>query len=235
MRKTQIICKPDQNKAALFTYAEHRCSIPLMKTLTVIFFLLLFGISVIAQDNQPKPNQWKGLILDKSTADDVIKKFGKADKDKKDDIRILDLNKLFTEKLKKGEFRVIRYKKVDLAKDVSFTFDESNILILIEFKPQDKLPVQSFLQAYPDIEFQPSIPVILGITSQNSYILQAKTDSSFVLSMVTTSALASIFGKTGNVEINRQTQSNNTLSGNIWMVQLVSKTLTNTKNQDVLK
>jgi len=206
-----------------------------MKTPTVIFFLLLFGISVIAQDNQPKPNQWKGLILDKSTADDVIKKFGTPDKDKKDDIRILDTNKRFSEKLKKGEFRVIRYKKLDLAKDVSFTFDENNTLIFIEFKPQDKLPVQSFLQAYPDTEFQPSILVILGIKSQNSYILQAKTDNSFILSMVTTSAFASIFGKTGNVEMNRQTQSNNTLNGNIWMVQLVSKTLTNTKNQDVLK
>ena len=211
-----------------------------MKNFTIILILLFLEISVIAQDNtiqdtQPKPNQWKGLVLDKSTADDVIKKFGKADKDKKDNIRILDLNKLFTEKLKKNEFRVIRYKKVDLAKDVSFTFDENNILILIEFKPQDKLPVQSFLQAYPDIEFQPSIPVILGISSQNSYFLQAKTDSSFVLSMVTTSALASIFGKTRNVEINRQTQSNNTLSGDVWMVQLVSKTLTNTKNQDVLR
>jgi hypothetical protein len=206
-----------------------------MKTLTVILFLLSLGISVIAQDNQPKPNQWKGFILDKSTADDVIKKFGTPDKDKKDDIRVLDLNKQFSEKLKKGEFRVVRYKKVDLAKDVSFTFDENNILIFIEFKPQDKLPVQSFLQAYSDIEFQPSVPVILGIKSQNSYILQAKTDNSFILSMVTTSAFASIFGKTGNVEINRQTQSNNTLNGNIWMVQLVSKTLTNTKNQDVLK
>jgi hypothetical protein len=206
-----------------------------MKTLTIIFFILSFGISAIAQNDQPKPNQWKGLILDESTADDVIKKFGKPDKDKKDDIRILDLSKQFSEKLKKGEFRVIRYKKVDLAKDVSFTFNEENILIFIEFKPQDKLPVQSFLQAYPDIEFQPSVPVILGIRSANSYTLQAKTDKSFILSMVTTSAFSSVFGKTGNVEINKQTQSNNTLNGNVWMVQLVSKTLTNTKNQDVLK
>ena len=126
------------------------------------------------------------------------------------------------------------YKEIEQAKDIKFGFNKNNKLIFIQFEPKEKIEVQAFLKAFSDIKFKPVSQVVLGMVDNTNYILQGEQNG-YVIAGVRRSTLGSIFGNTGGLERNTQTQSNETLIGKVVVVQFVSKSLENNQNTDVLK
>ena len=74
-------------------------------------------------------------------------------------------NQGFDRKLAKSEYRIINYKSIEQAKDIQFVFNSDCILVLMEFRPEEKIPVQSFINAYEPVEFAPVVPRVLGMLS----------------------------------------------------------------------
>jgi hypothetical protein len=61
-----------------------------LPVLLTTILLFLAAVPALAQDG-PKPDRWRGLVIDESTPDDAIKVLGKPSKDEVGRIRVFDL------------------------------------------------------------------------------------------------------------------------------------------------
>lgn len=195
----------------------------LIKLLFSVLLTIILISSLNAQTNSDKPLSWKGVSIDTSNSNDIIAKFGKAEKEETDRLDIPFLKtKDFSPKAYEKEWKVFKYKEIEKAQKVRFGFDKNDNLVYIQFKPPNKNPidVQAFLKAYDSIEFK-------VIDKVSTFILKGEHNGGYILAEVT-----------ANIFLQKRIKDENdtgSLTGIITNIQFISKTLENRENTDILK
>lgn len=208
-----------------------------MKRISFLLLCIAFAVGAYGQETSSTSNSeisWKGNILDLTTAEQVLAKYGKPEKDSTAGFEIFTVNQTFTKDVKKKKWRVIKYKtlnSVDSVEDIKFAFDPDNKLVFVQFEPSKKANVHGFLKAYPSIKFQPydMQGVSFGSNVTGHYSLQGKIDAGYVIALVEYGFL----GGRGGTELNKETQSNETLAGHVTWVQMISKRLEMSDKSDI--
>lgn len=99
-----------------------------------IIVVLFFNVALFGQSDKPRPDGWRGLVLDVSHPDDAIRLFGTPMKDK--DKTALDMQRplsWLSDKYKQKVFRTLTYKKLYGYKQVQLSFlDNKLVLISLE-------------------------------------------------------------------------------------------------------
>jgi hypothetical protein len=207
-----------------------------------IFVLVLcVGFAVGALGQEPSSVSraelsWKGNVIDLTTAEQILAKYGKPEKDSTTGFEVFTVNQTFTKETKKKKWRIIKYKTlpvVENIEDVKFAFDSDGKLIFLQFKPSKKASVQGFLKAYQAIKFQPydMTGISFGLNITAHYSVQGKMDTGYIIALVEYGFL----GGRGGTELNKETQSNDTLAGNVTFVQMISKRLKISDQSDIFK
>lgn len=217
-----------------------------MRYLFVSVFVFAFSISIFSQTDKPHPNQWKGLTLDQTTAQQILDKFGKPKFDKIEKINVPAISGFLTQELKKKKWRMINYNKIETAKNPIFVFDADSKLVLIHFEIEDLAP-QAFINAY-NSSFKPIFSGIDQTLNSSDYSRDANGNV-YAKNYPTTYYLFAIFDKSyvlggisnapsfGQALKNSAGISNSNLTypGSVKTIELVSRTLENKDNTDVLK
>ncbi len=106
----------------------------LYRIIASTIFLLFFTASLFAQSDKPRPDGWRGLILDVSNPDDATRLFGPPTKD--NDKIPLDMQRplsWLSDQYKQRVFRTLIYKKLNGYKQVKLSFlDNKLVLISLE-------------------------------------------------------------------------------------------------------
>lgn len=124
-----------------------------MKILLGLFFVFVFVVGGFAQSDSPQPNQWKELVLDQTSADEIIKRFGKPKSDKIEKVVIPAISQLLTKELKLKKWRILNYKTIENVKNTLLVFGTDNKLVIIHFELKDLAP-KVFIDAY-GLAFKP--------------------------------------------------------------------------------
>ena len=99
-----------------------------------IIIVLFFNVALFAQSDKPRPDGWRGLVLEVSNPDDAIRLFGTPVKDK--DKTALNMQRplsWLSDKCKQKVFRTLTYKKLYGYKQVQLSFlDNKLVLISLE-------------------------------------------------------------------------------------------------------
>ena len=171
-----------------------------------IILMLFCVVSLSAQGNDPRPDGWRGMVLNVSSPDDAIRLFGAPARDK--DKTALDIKRTvswLSDKRKQKVFRTLTYKKLHDYKQVQLSFldnklvligleapnaelednwidpDDLETLFAVSFKPhrlryKGKLPAPS--------EFQANAPTELKKDEYAYwYDMIAVTENSFIVAM----------------------------------------------------
>ncbi len=105
-----------------------------------ILIILLCATLVVAVGDQPRPDGWAGMVLDASTPDDAIHRFGTPTKDKGK--IALDLPRplsWLSDRYKEKIFRTLTYKKLPPFKQVHFSFFQDKLVAIIMEAPNAEL------------------------------------------------------------------------------------------------
>ena len=103
----------------------------LSRTFAGVILTLLFAGSIFAQGDQPRPDGWRGLVLEVSNPDDATRLFGPPVKDK--DKTALNPQRpvsWLSDKYKQKVFRTLTYKKLHGFKQVQFSFLENKLVLI---------------------------------------------------------------------------------------------------------
>jgi hypothetical protein len=110
-------------------------------SIVVSTLIILFcAASLFAVSDEPRPNQWAGMVLNVSNPDDAIRLFGMPAKDK--DRIPLDLPRplsWLSDRYKEKVFRTITYKKLHDYKQVQFSFLEGTLVAITMEAPNAEL------------------------------------------------------------------------------------------------
>jgi hypothetical protein len=208
-----------------------------MKTLLLI---LIFAFSVFAQS----PNSWKGLVLDEATPEKAIAVLGKPKTDKSNEsFRPLKFNEWFD--VKDKVFRIFHYEdesKIEGFKDVKLTFKD-NKLVAITLEPE-KIEANALSRAY-EVEFQYLSDKFSESTSPRDfernqgksypksyppgYYLMHNAEKSYIFALIANNSFGAILGKSMGVK-----DASESIPGKVAIIQLITKSLQETKSKDLL-
>jgi hypothetical protein len=96
------------------------------KVTSVLLLYISLAVGVLCQELSRTPKlelAWKGNVIDLTTAEQILTKYGKPEKDSTSGFEVLTVNQTFTKEIKKKNWRVIRYKTliaVENIEDVKF-------------------------------------------------------------------------------------------------------------------
>ena len=208
--------------------------------------------SLSAQDS-PKPDRWRGLVLDEATPEEAFSILGRAEKDNVDRLRVFYLSsKWITKKHKEKVFRTIRWKEnkglnpsVKGIKYVQLSF-LNNKLAMIEFEVKEKIDASALENIY-QIQFDPRIDGIdEAFNPQNFermqgrvypkiyptvYYLQSATENSFLGVLVDNASMGAVLKNVTGVK----DSPGNGFPGKIANFQIVTRRLENRDGEDALK
>ncbi len=204
-----------------------------------ILCLVLFSFSAFGQD--AKPDQWRGLEIDKSSPVDAVAKLGKPKSEKVDRLRVYGIDRVLSSRIKEKKFKVLEFEKKD---DVTpILVFENEKLVYIYLKIGGKQVSPNALKSIYGIGFEPHFDRLdmafwpekfqqdQGKTFARSYpvwyTLIGSAENSMVVAGVDNSSIASVLG-TASV-------NNGTFPGWVRQVQIVSRTLENKDGANVLK
>jgi hypothetical protein len=209
-----------------------------------IALVLSFAIFVQSQEqSSPKPDRWRGLLIDASTPEDAIRTLGQPKKDRLGGLRTYPLNKRLTIDHNSTGFRKLYYDNVEGIDHVELVFKDNKLLI-VEISPDKKFPAANLPTIY-DVQFVPKIsgfdqtfyprnyerdqgrvyPKNYPVT----YYLIAVTDKAFLSALVDNSSVGAIlFGS-------RSADDRTGFPGKVKIIQIISRTLENREGSDVLK
>lgn len=218
----------------LFTFAMLSCL-----TLTA------FGQTDKAQTytDSPKPDRWRGLVIDEATPDDAIKLLGKPKKDKTDSLQIFGIKDWLTKDIKQKKYRVLGYEKPEGLDYVVLGFLNDK-LVFIRLDPKN-LPTNALARAY-GIDFAPNFKGIdVAFNPKNFernqgkvypknypavYDLIAVSEKTFLCAAVDNSSFSSLLKEAMGVP-----DSTISFPGKIIYLQIVSRKLENLDGVDQLK
>jgi hypothetical protein len=199
--------------------------------------LLFFSLPLVAQ----QPDRWRGLIVDQSSPEDAIKTLGTPDSDKIDSFRVYKIDDWLTKSIREKKYRRLEFEKIEGFKKVILAFNE-NKLVFIELNPR-KLAANALENAY-GIPFQATADKFdMSLNPRNYettsgkvrprsfgsvYYLYSKAPTTFLLAGIGNTSLGSLLGtKSVNDDIG--------YPGHVLYLQIVSRTLENRDQTDILK
>lgn len=212
--------------------------------LIVAAFILVAFTFVVAQDQDtPKPDRWRGLVIDESTPGDAIRILGQPQSDKMSDLPVRRINNWITKTRKEKVFKRLKFNKPQGMDAVELYF-LSGKLVMIQLDTKDLKP--NSLAGVYGIEFRPMVEGIdesfnpkdfernQGRVYPKSYPtiyhMVAVSEKSFVSAMIDNSSFGSILRK--SVEIG---DSEGNYPGKVMFLQLISRSLENRDGADALK
>ena len=208
----------------------------------IYFLLLVLSISVMAQNNV-KPDQWRGFILNQSTPEDALRLLGLPAKDSIERLRIFDVDsKWITSKHKEKVFRQLTYKNTQSMDKVEFSFLDG-YLVMIDLDLEQETAASALSRIY-GIEF---IPKVSGLaeswmpgdyernqgriypkTYPTVYSLGGVSTNSFIGALVNNSSVGKILRDSIGV------RDTGDFPGKIARIQIISRVLENKDGSDAL-
>ena len=117
-------------------------------------FLVLFAVGASAQEG-PRPDRWRGLVLDEATPEDAGHALGKAASDKEDRLFIRNIDKWFVKGLNKKALRKMQFKEVQGFDKAELYFLDGKLVVLqLDFKKE--IAPNALANIY-GIEFRPYV------------------------------------------------------------------------------
>lgn len=217
-----------------------------MKYLTLICFLLICFSSAYPQSPEsPKPDRWRGLILDQSTPEDAIQILGQPASDKIGKLYVSKIQSWLSKRAKEKIFRTLEFKKPEGIDKARLSFLD-NKLVAIDLDVRKGIAPIALANIY-GVEFQPLVSAadvafrprdyesnqgrIYPKTYPTVYSMVAVSKNSFIDAMV--SNVPSFGGAlTRSMGIPDEP---GTFPGRVETVTIVSRTLENRDGSDVLK
>lgn len=214
-------------------------------TISLCLALSSFGQADEAQNNtdSPKPDRWRGLVIDEATPDDAIKLIGRPKKDKTDSLQIFGIKDWLTKDIKQKKYRVLGYEKPEGLDYVMLGFLEDK-LVFIKLDPK-KLPTNALARAY-GIDFAPNFNGIdIAFSPKNYernqgkvypknypavYDMIAVSEKTFLCAAIDNSSFSSVLKEAMGVP-----DSTISFPGKIIYLQIVSRKLENLDGIDQLK
>lgn len=218
-----------------------------MKTSTFVLPFPLLNVFAFAKEDSPKPNRWRGIVLDESTTADVIKVFGEPKKKDPKSRFFFTQSKWIRKKHRDSRWNKFHYENISDFEDVIFIFDEAGKVKVIQLEPsnKNKIPPENLSKAY-GIEITPIFGALdeyfspqnfkreqgkaYARTYPDLYRLGGGDDTAFVMAQVVNRSLGSILSQ--GLRVPTEAGS---LPGTVAMIQLVSRTLENKDGIDTLK
>lgn len=222
---------------------------PLTQTVLLLTALFLCANFVVAQEqDRPKPDGWRGLVLDQSSPDDAIRVLGKPDKDKVGSLTIYELHRWVTKKHKEKIYRNLEFKldkKEGVQKATLYFLNDKLVMITLDVKSGMVAP--NGLSNIYGISFYPMVSAmdlamfekdyernqgkIYPKTYPTVYSLVAVSERSFVSAMISNvPSFLGALGKSSGVP-----DEPGSFPGKVEFIQLISRTLENRDGADVLK
>lgn len=179
-----------------------------MKRAMLVAFLLLWPVAATSQESDgPKPDRWRGLVIDEATPEDAIKALGAPDTDKTDRIRVFDMDsKWISKKQEQKIFRKLQFKKLDGFDKAELDFLDGK-LAMIELDFDKEIPAAALSRIY-GIQFTPKVSGFTEAMSPGDfernqgkvypkiypsvYYLVAVTERVFVGSMIANNSFGSL-------------------------------------------
>jgi hypothetical protein len=198
------------------------------------------------EQDKPKPDRWRGLVLDQSTPEDAVKILGQPSQDKIGKLTVYDLQRWVSKKQKEKIFRNLEFKKPGGIDKATLSFlDNKLAMITLDVKSGTIAP-NGLANIYV-VPFQPMISAIdLAMfekdyernqgkiypkTYPTVYALVAVSERSFVSAMVSNvPSFPGALGKSMGVP-----DEPGSFPGKVEFVQLISRALENRDGADVLK
>ena len=218
-----------------------------MKASILLFTALLFPVFALSQDDSPKPNRWRGIVLDESTISDVIKAFGEPKKKDPKSRFFFTQSKWIGKKHRDSRWNKFHYENISDFEDVIFIFDEAGKVKVIQLEPsnKNKIPPENLSKAY-GIEMTPIFGALdeafntqnfkreqgkaYARTYPDMYRLGGGDETAFVMAQVENRSLGAILSQ--GLRVPTEAGS---LPGKVAIIQLVSRTLENKDGIDTLK
>jgi hypothetical protein len=210
-----------------------------MKTLILLFAL---SFSVFGQtSDKAQPDRWRGLIIDEATPQKAIEILGKPDSDKLDSFRVYKIDKMLTKQTREKKYQRLEYASVEGFDKVILAFDKEK-LVFIELNPKKLSPnvlegaygvkllptFDKFDIAIRADEFERDAGELKAKKYPVFYYLFGKSANTFILAGVQNSSFGSVLGTSG---IN----DGISFPGKVKQLQIISRTLENKDNADILK
>lgn len=206
-----------------------------------LLLILILASSIFAQS----PNSWKGLVLDEATSENAIEVLGKPKTDKSNEsFRPLKFNEWFDVKGK--IFRTLHYEDgagIEGFKDVKLAF-KNNKLIAITLEPE-KLAASALTKSYeaefvylsdkfsesmnPN-DFERNQGKTYPKSFPTGYYLMHSAANSYIFALIANNSFGSIMGKSMGVK-----DASESIPGRVHTLQLITKSLEETKSKDLLK
>jgi hypothetical protein len=210
-----------------------------MKTLLLLFAL---SFSVFGQtSDKAQPDRWRGLIIDEATPEKAIETLGKPDRDKLDSFRVYKIEKILTKQIREKTYRRLEFKSVDGFDKVILAFDKEK-LVFIELNPKKLSP--NVLEGAYGLKLQPLFDKFdVALHNDNYerdagelkakeypvfYYLFGKSPNAFILAGVQNASIGSVLGTSG-------VNDGISFPGKVALLQIISRTLENKDNADILK
>lgn len=219
------------------------------KNLIIIALCLLFLAAYInAQDqDSPKADRWRGLIINMSSPEDAVKILGQPMKDKMESTRTYPLNKRLILDHNSKDVRRLAYKKLEGIKEADLFFKD-NKLVLIQLQLEKKVDASAVSRIY-GISFTPKIsgaelslsPGDYETHKGNTYprnfpvvyYLIGLSDQTYVSAMVENGGVGNILFGSRRGKIGEEDGAG--FPGKIGRIQIISRVLENRQGEDVLK
>ncbi len=221
-----------------------------MKLLLTFAIFACLSLGVFGQtdateikSDSPRPDRWRGLIIDEAKPDDAIKLLGEAKKDKTDSLKIFGIQDWLSKQIKEKKFRLLGYEKPEGLDFVWLGFLDDK-LVFIKLEPK-KLPANALTRAY-GIDFAPNFNGInVAFNPKNYernqgklypknypaiYDLIAVSEKTFLCAAVDNGGFGAILKETMGVP-----DSTISFPGKIIYLQIVSRKLENFDGVDQLK
>jgi hypothetical protein len=215
----------------------------LSRALLAVILTAACMFAVFAQDEGPKPDRWRGLVIDQSTPEDAIKLLGKPKKDKLEGVRTYPLNKRLTLDHNSKDVRRLSYEKLEGMKQADLYFKDGK-LVLVEIQPEKKIEASAIARIY-GITFTPKVSAAeFGFSTEThkgnsypvdyppNYYLIGLSDKTYVSAQVTTGVGGIMFGSRRG-KIGEGDDAG--FPGQIIRIQIISRTVENHEGEDVLR
>jgi hypothetical protein len=229
-----------------------------IRLLCISFITLSYVVSIAAQENvqprpspsptaqeTPRPDRWRGLVIDESTPEDIIRLFGQPRADRNERMHLDPIERWFTRRQRERIFRRLEYRNLEGIDKAWFYFD-NNKLAQIMLDLDEEVAAQALPNIY-NLQFRPVIGRFAqAVTPQNFpreqgqvypreypivYHLVSVSDRTVVLAMINN--VPSILGALSrSAGIPDQAGE---FPGKVQFLQIISRTLENRDGSDVLR
>jgi hypothetical protein len=213
----------------------------------ILLVWLLLVIPIIAQDDGPRPDRWRGMVIDESTPDDAIKAFGKPDRDEVGGVRFFYVEgKLLSKRAKEKTFRTLEWKKLEGLDGAKLSFREGRLArICLDLSKEKEFAAASISGIYK-LEFRPRIdsiseglfgPVggrpdsgLKNVSYPVVYSLLTQTERVWLAAMVGNSGFKHAMFGDGDTS-----KDTGAYPGRVQLIEIVSRTLENRDGAEVLR